>query len=65
MFYKCDENDVVFDGFIGSGTTMIAAMSLNRRYIGYELDKYYFDIAMNRINNFKTYGSDVKELLLK
>jgi DNA modification methylase len=39
-------------------------MGLNRRYIVYELDKYYFDICTKRVDTYKTYGSDVRELLL-
>lgn len=44
-----DEGDVVFDGFMGSGTTAIACIKTNRKFIGYELDKEYFDIAKTRI----------------
>ena len=45
--------DVVFDGFIGSGTTAIACLNTNRNYIGFELDKGYFDIANDRIDKHK------------
>lgn len=44
-----DENDIVFDGFLGSGSTGVAALNLHRRFIGVELDKNYFDVAKNRI----------------
>ncbi|EHT8056336.1 site-specific DNA-methyltransferase [Staphylococcus pseudintermedius] len=44
-----NKNDVVFDGFIGSGTTAIACMNTGRNYMGYELDKDYYDIAVERI----------------
>lgn len=44
-----DEGDLVFDGFMGSGTTAIACIKTNRRFIGYELDKEYYDIAIQRI----------------
>ena len=43
------ENDLVLDCFMGSGTTGVACSKLNRRFIGIELDKKYFDIATNRI----------------
>lgn len=43
------EKDLVFDGFMGSGSTGIAALNTNRKFIGIELDKNYFDIAKNRI----------------
>ena len=44
-------NDVVFDPFMGSGTTCIAALREGRKYIGVEIDDSYFDIAQKRINN--------------
>lgn len=43
------ENDIVFDGFMGSGSTGIAAIKNNRNFIGIELDDGYFKIAQNRI----------------
>lgn len=43
------ENDVVFDGFLGSATTSIACINTNRRFIGFELDTGYFNIANERI----------------
>ncbi|MDN5612405.1 MAG: site-specific DNA-methyltransferase, partial [Staphylococcus equorum] len=45
-----DDGDLVFDGFVGSGTTAIACKELNRNYIGFELDKDYYDIAIERIS---------------
>lgn len=52
-----NKNDIVFDGFMGSGTTAVACMNTDRNYIGFELDKEYYDIAINRtedtlLNNF-------------
>ncbi len=46
-----NEGDVVLDPFIGSGTTALAAIELNRHYIGYEISKEYCDIAVNRVKN--------------
>lgn len=46
-----DENDIVFDGFMGSGSTGVACVNTNRNFIGIELDDKYFNIAANRINN--------------
>lgn len=40
---------VVLDPFMGSGTTGVAAVNLNRHFVGIELDKGYFDIAQTRI----------------
>lgn len=44
-----DENDIVLDPFMGSGSTGIAATNLNRKFIGIELDKDYYNIAKDRI----------------
>jgi site-specific DNA-methyltransferase (adenine-specific) len=43
-------NGIVLDPFIGSGTTGIAALNLGFNYIGFELDKTYYNIATKRIN---------------
>ena len=42
-------NDVVFDPFMGSGTTGVAAKRLGREFVGYERDSGYCDIARQRI----------------
>ena len=44
-----NENDFVFDPFIGSGTTGLACKNLNRRFIGCELDNKYFNMAVERL----------------
>jgi len=43
------ENDIVLDPFIGSGTTAIAALKENRRFVGYDTEKKYVDKANERI----------------
>ena len=43
-----NENDIVLDPFIGSGTTGVACNNLNRYFIGFELDEEYFNIAKRR-----------------
>lgn len=45
-----DEGDIVFDPFMGSGSTAIAALSSGRNYLGFELDEKYYDIAIERLN---------------
>jgi len=45
-----NEGDIVFDPFMGSGTTGKMAKQLNRKFIGIELDTEYFKIAEKRIN---------------
>ena len=44
-----NENDLVFDGFLGSGTTTVACKELNRKYIGIEKEQKYFEIANKRL----------------
>ena len=44
-----DEGSVVFDGFMGSGSTGVACVNTNRNFIGIELDEGYFNIAKKRI----------------
>ncbi len=44
-----DNGDLVFDPFSGTGATLVAAKELNRQYLGYEIDKKYFDIAETRL----------------
>ena len=48
-----NENDVVLDPFMGSGTTGVACKELHRNFIGIELDKTYFEIAKKRIEGTK------------
>jgi len=45
-----NENDIILDTFMGSGSTGVACGNLNRKFIGIELDEKYFEIAKNRIN---------------
>lgn len=45
-----NENDLVLDNCIGSGTTGVACKNLNRRFIGIEQDEKYFNIALERIS---------------
>jgi site-specific DNA-methyltransferase (adenine-specific) len=43
--------DMVFDGFMGSGTTGVACKLLRRSFIGVEIDKKYFELAKRRIDS--------------
>ena len=49
-----NEGDLILDNVIGSGTTAIAAINTKRNFIGFELDKNYFDIANDRIQKAAT-----------
>ena len=44
-----DTDGIVLDPFMGSGTTALACMQSHRHYIGFELNKEYYDIACRRI----------------
>ena len=48
-----NEGDTVLDNCIGSGTTAIACINTNRNYIGFELEKEYYDVAVRRIEEAK------------
>ena len=44
-----NENDIVLDNCMGSGSTGVACVNTGRKFIGMELDQGYFDIAQKRI----------------
>ena len=44
--------DIILDPFMGSGTTAVACLMLNRHFIGFELEKKYCDIANMRIKEY-------------
>lgn len=48
-----NEGDVVFDPFVGSGTTAIAAIRTRRHYIGFDISEQYCDLANQRIEKEK------------
>lgn len=45
-----NEGDVVLDPFCGSGTTLLAAEQLGRRWIGIDIEKEYCDLSIERLN---------------
>ncbi|MDU1309015.1 MAG: DNA methyltransferase [Clostridium perfringens] len=45
-----NNNEIILDNCMGSGSTGVASLNTNRRFIGIEKDDKYFDIAKNRIN---------------
>lgn len=48
-----NEGDVVCDPFMGCGTTAIACLNTNRKYIGFEIDRDYWQMAEARIEEYK------------
>lgn len=53
-----NEGDIVLDNCMGSGSTGVACVNANRNFIGIEKDNNYFEIAKNRIVNYK--NNDIK-----
>lgn len=54
-----NENDVVLDNCMGSGTTAVACINTNRNFIGIELDEKYFNIAKERIEKARNKWEDL------
>lgn len=48
--------DIVFDPFLGSGTTALAAKHLGRKYIGFEINETYYKIAVDRLQGINQKG---------
>lgn len=59
--HATNPNDVVLDCFLGSGTTYIAALEEGRRCIGFEKEKKYYDIAINRTMGITQQDIRIKE----
>jgi site-specific DNA-methyltransferase (adenine-specific) len=47
-----NENDMVLDNTMGSGTTNLACLKLNRKSIGIEKEKQYYDVAVRRLSSY-------------
>ena len=46
-----NKNELVLDNCMGSGSTGVACINTNRKFIGIELDDRYYEIAVNRLKN--------------
>lgn len=49
LAHATQDGDIVFDPFIGSGTTAVASKELGRNFIGFEIDENYYKIATDRL----------------
>ena len=54
-----DEEEIVLDNCMGSGSTGVACVNTNRKFIGIELEEKYFEIAKNRIEEAR---NNIKEI---
>lgn len=51
-----ERGGVIFDAFLGSGTTCVASKMLDRKYIGFEINEKYYEIAKDRLNGINQKG---------
>lgn len=49
-----NKGDIVFDPFLGSGTTAVVSKKLNRKFLGIEIDKYYCALTLKRLGMAET-----------
>ena len=47
-----NEKDIVLDPFIGSGSTAVACKQTGRRFIGFEINKDYYKLSIERLKKF-------------
>ena len=50
---SCPENGIVLDPFVGTGTTVLAALKLCRRGIGIDLSREYLEVASDRLSHYQ------------
>lgn len=51
---SCPENGIVADFFCGSGTTLVVAKKLNRKFLGCDINQKAIDITINRLLNVES-----------
>lgn len=51
ILYSSEKGDIVLDPFLGSGQVAVVSKMLGRRYIGYEIEKGYYDFALKRLKS--------------
>ena len=57
-----NEGEIVLDNTMGSGSTGVACVNTNRKFIGIELDKKYFEIAKERIKEAQDNKNNIDEI---
>ena len=57
-----NENDIVLDFTMGSGSTGVACVNINRKFVGIELDEKYFEIAKERIKEAQDNKNNIDEI---
>jgi len=61
--YTNDSMKVVLDPFMGSGSTLIAAMELNKQGIGFEISSEYAQLARERLKNLKLFSMNIQPII--
>jgi DNA modification methylase len=56
ILHASKPNDIVFDPFMGSGTTAIASKEINRQYVGIEIDEKWHKVSVDRVNGINAKG---------
>jgi len=56
LLHATQENDLILDPFIGSGTTATACLETGRKFLGFEIDPKWHKIACDRLNNIDARG---------
>ena len=59
-----NDGDIVFDPCMGSGTTAIACLETNRKYIGFELDETFYNVIQERIKDKQSQMSKETRLFM-
>lgn len=54
IYASSNKGDIVLDPFIGSGSTPVAAVQLERNFLGFEVEKSYYEVALKRIEELKS-----------
>ncbi len=65
LLSSSNPEDQVFDPFLGSGTTSVAGLLLNRRVLGFEINPDYCQIAAERLEKAATHQTRVQQLQLR